>query len=58
MNDISKQLPSLDCVWDQNDSLRLPTLLCAELDKQGWESASPTSTCGQALCCTETGYTA
>ena len=58
MHDSSKQFPSLNCVWDQNDSLRLPTLLCAELDKKGWESVSPTSTRGQALCCTETGYTA
>jgi hypothetical protein len=31
-HDNSKQLPAVDCMWDKNDSQRLPTFPCAELD--------------------------
>jgi hypothetical protein len=41
MHDCSKQLPSLDCVWDQNDSLSLPNLPCAELDKRAGHLLHP-----------------
>jgi hypothetical protein len=49
-HDNSKQIPRPICMWEQNDSSRLPIVPHAKPYCKGWESTLPTITAGQPVC--------
>lgn len=49
-HDNSKQIPPPICMWEQNDSNRVPIVPHAKPYCKGWESTLPTLTAGQPVC--------